>query len=86
MGGSKIIQAKYDYLIQNSLLSDCYFYLGYINRNNIMKIKDNIHRKPELIHILKIGFDIENDSTKVERNIRLLRKAANELINSITNA
>ena len=83
---SKIIQAKYDYLVQNSLLSDCYFYLGYINRNNIMKIKDSIHRKPELIHILKVGFDIENDSTKIERNIRLLRKAANELIDFITNA
>jgi len=83
---SKIIQAKYDYLVQNSLLSDCYFYLGYINRNNILKIKDNIHRKPELIHILKVGFDIENDSIKVEQNLRLLRKAANELINSITNA
>lgn len=83
---SKIIQAKYDYMVQNSLLSDCYFYLGYINRNNIMKIKDSIHRKPELIYILKVGFDIENDSTKIEQNIRLLRKAANELIDSITNA
>jgi len=83
---SKIIQAKHDYLVQNSLLSDCYFYLGYINRNNIMKIKDSIHRKPELIYILKVGFDIENDSTKIEQNIRLLRKAANELIDSITNA
>ena len=83
---SKIIQAKHDYLVQNSLLSDCYFYLGYINRNNIMKIKDSIHRKPELIYILKVGFDIENDSTKIEQNIGLLRKAANELIDSITNA
>ncbi len=83
---SKIIQAKHDYLVQNSLLSDCYFYLGYINRNNIIKIKDSIHRKPELIHILKVGFDIENDSTKIEQNIRLLRKATNELIDSITNA
>ncbi|MFB5597584.1 MAG: hypothetical protein ACE5RJ_01005 [Nitrosopumilaceae archaeon] len=83
---SKIIQVKYNYLIKNSLLSDCYFYLGYINRNNIMKIKDSLHRKPELIHILKVGFDIENDSTKVEQNIQLLRNATNTLMNSITNA
>jgi hypothetical protein len=83
---SKIIQAKYDYLVQNSLLSDCYFYLGYINRNNILKIKDSIHRKPELIHILKVGFDIENDSTKAEQNIKLLRKATNDMVNSITSA
>lgn len=83
---SKIIQAKYDYLVQNSLLADCYFYLGYINRNNIMKIKHSIHRKPELIHIIKVGFDIENDSTKVEQNIKLLREASNDLMSSITSA
>lgn len=83
---SKIIQAKYDHLVDNSLLSDCYFYLGYINRNNIMKIKDSIHRKPELIHILKIGFDIENDSTQVEQNIKLLRETSNDLMISITGA
>ncbi len=83
---SKIIQAKYDYLVQNSLLSDCYFYLGYINRDNIMKIKDTIHRRPELIHVLKVGFDIENDSTKVEQNIQLLRDSTNDLMSSIMSA
>ena len=82
---SKIIQVKNDYFIKNSLLADCYFYLGYVNRNNIIKIKDSIAKKPELIHVLKVGFDIENDSTKVEQNIKLLREATNDLMNSITN-
>jgi len=31
---SKIISQKYCYMIENSLFSDCYFYLGYINGNN----------------------------------------------------
>ena len=62
---SKLISRKYEYLIENSLFSDCYFYLGYINRNNFKKVQD-LHRKPELIHLLKIGFDLENDPTKIE--------------------
>jgi len=59
---SKIISQKYRYMIENSLFSDCYFYLGYINGNNFKKIQD-LHRKPELIHILKTGFDLESDTT-----------------------
>ena len=49
---SKIILQKCNYMIDHSMFSDCYFYLGYINRNNFIKIKD-LHRRPELIHILK---------------------------------
>ena len=35
-GHSRIIQKKHDYLVKNSLITDCYFYLGYINRNNFI--------------------------------------------------
>src|SRR5437879_12142022 len=49
---SKIIQHNYDYLVQNSLLSDCYFYLVYINRNNVIKSKDTLHRNLKYIHLL----------------------------------
>ena len=37
---SKIIGQKYHYLKKHSLLSDCYFYLGYVTRNNFMKIQN----------------------------------------------
>ncbi len=76
----KIIQNKHDYLVKNGLLADCYFYLDYINRNNLIKIKDTLQQKPELIHILKVGFDIENDPLKVEQKANLLQKTANELL------
>ena len=79
-GHSKIIQNKHDYFVKNSLISDCYFYLGYINRNNFIKIKDTLHRKPELIHVLKIAFDVENDMTKLEQQTDLLNKTANDLL------
>ena len=76
---SKIISQKYRYMINNSLFSDCYFYLGYINRNNFIKIPD-LHRKPELIHILKTGFDLESDTTKIESEANKLHQATNSLL------
>ena len=76
---SELIQRKYDYFMENSMLSDCYFYLGYINRNNFKKIQD-LHRKPELIHILKTGFDLESDTTKIESEATKLHKSTNYLL------
>ena len=76
---SKIILRKYKHLIENSLFSDCYFYLGYVNRNNFKKIQD-LHHKPELIHLLQIGFDLENDATKVGIYADNLQEATNLLL------
>jgi hypothetical protein len=77
---SEIIKNKADFLIKNSLLSDCYFYLGNINRNNFYKIKDVLNKYPELIHILKIGFDLENDNIKTESQITILTKIISNLL------
>ncbi|HXV38657.1 MAG TPA: hypothetical protein VD699_03715 [Nitrosopumilaceae archaeon] len=82
---SKIIERKYNHLVQNSFLSDCYFYLGYINRNNLIKIKDLIHRKPDLIHILRVAFDIESDLLIVEQQSSTLLKTINEILSTIKN-
>jgi hypothetical protein len=79
-GHSKIIQKKVDYLLENSLLSDCYFYLGYINRDNLIKIKNKIHRNPEYIHILKVGFDIEHDPFVIDKQANELLKKTNEVL------
>ncbi len=75
-----IIQKKYEYLVANSLLSDCYFYLGYLSKNNVISIRDSIHKNPELIHILKTALDLEHDPTKLEQQAMLLQKTANNLI------
>ena len=69
----------YKHLIENSLFSDCYFYLGYINRDNFKKIQD-LHRKPDLIHILKTGFDLESDITKIESEANKLQRVTNSLL------
>lgn len=83
---SKIIQQKYDLFVKNSMLSDCYFYLGYINKENFVKIKDNIDGQPDLIHILKIAFDIEADSNLLENHVKLIQKSCNTLFGLISGA
>jgi hypothetical protein len=75
----KIINAKYEYLTSNALLADCYFYLGYVNRNNLFSIKDLLHKRGDLVHVLKTAFDFEHDVTKIEKQATLLHSLANEM-------
>lgn len=82
-GHSKIIKTKYDYLVEHSLLTDCYFYLGYVNRNNIMKVIGRIHKNPEYIHILKVALDIESDHLLVERQAGEVLERTNNLLADI---
>ena len=76
---SKIISRKYNYMKNYSLFSDCYFYLGYINRNNFLKVSD-LHRKPEFIHVLKTAFDLESDITKIELQSDRLQESTNSVL------
>lgn len=82
-GHSKIIKKKYEYFIENSLLSDCYFYLVYLNKINLMKVKNSLHRHPEFIHILRVGFDIESDPMTMDRHANTLLQRINELLADI---
>lgn len=82
-GHSKIIQKKYEYMVENSLLSDCYFYLGYINRNNLLKVKNRIHKNPQYIHVLKIALDIENDPLVIGRQSSSLLLGVNQLLGDL---
>lgn len=83
---SKIIQQKYDLFVKTSMLSDCYFYLGYINKENFVKIKDKIDRQPDLIHILKVAFDIEADSNLLEHHAKQIQKSSNTILGLISSA
>ena len=80
---SRIIQQKHDFFLKNSMLSDCYFYFGYINKENFIKIKDTLNRQQDLIHILKIAFDIEGDSNLLLQQAELVQKSCNEILESL---
>ncbi|KAF6246633.1 hypothetical protein C6990_08335 [Nitrosopumilus sp. b3] len=77
---SQTIQQKYDYFVTNSMLSDCYFYLGWINKENFTKIKDNLNREQDLIHILKVAFDVEADLNLVEQQANSIEKSCNSIL------
>jgi len=77
---SQIIQQKHDFFLKNSMLSDCYFYFGYINKENFVKIKDTLNREQDLIHILKIAFDIDADNNLLLQQAQLVQKSCNEIL------
>ncbi len=76
---SQIIKQKHDFFVKNSMLSDCYFFLGYINKENFVKIKNTIEKQPDLIHILKVAFDVEADSNLLLQQANLVKKSCNEI-------
>jgi hypothetical protein len=83
---SKLIQQKYDFFLKNSMLSDCYFYLGYLNKENFVKIKDNLNREQDLIHILKVAFDIEVDSNLLQQQAETIQTICNDIFEIIYNS
>jgi hypothetical protein len=82
---SKLIQQKYDFFLKNSMLSDCYFYLGYTNKENFVKIKDTLNRKQDLIHILKIAFDIEVDPNLLLEQSKIIQSSCNDIFEILSN-
>ena len=77
---SIIIEKKANYLIQNSLLSDCYLYLNYQNRKNFYKIKDSLNRNSDKIHILKTAFDLSSDISESSQSINALSEITKSLL------
>jgi hypothetical protein len=83
---SQIIQEKHDFFMKNSMLSDCYFYLGYVNKENFVKIKDTLNREQDLIHILKVAFDIEADTNLLHQQSDIVQKSCNHILEIISSA
>ena len=84
-GHSSVILQKYDHFVKNSMLSDCYFYLCHINKDNFIKIKDTLHEDESLPYILKTAFDIEADPSLIERQSDLLQRSCSCLLKDIAN-
>ena len=77
---SIIIEKKANYLIQNSLLSDCYLYLSYQNRNIFFKIKNSLNRNLDKIHVLKTGFDLTHAPSELLSSIDSMYSITNALL------
>lgn len=83
---SQIIQQKYNFFVTNSMLSDCYFYLGYVNTENFVKIKDSLNREQDLFHILKVAFDVEADVNLLSHQSEIIQKSCNDILGIISSA
>jgi hypothetical protein len=83
---SQIIKEKHDFFVKNSMLSDCYFYLGYVNKENFVKIKNNLNRQQDLIHILKVAFDVEADLNQLSQQAEIVQKSCNSILEIISNS
>jgi len=77
---SVIIEKKANHLIQNSLLSDCYLYLNYLNRNNFFKIKNSLNTNLDKIHILKTAFDLTHTPSELLSSIESMHNITNTLL------
>jgi len=77
---AKIIEKKANYLIENSLLSDCYLYLTYQNKNNFYKIKNSLNVNSDKIHVLKTAFDLTNTPSELQASINFMSDATNALL------
>jgi hypothetical protein len=83
---SQVIQQKYNFFVTNSMLSDCYFYLGYVNTENFVKIKDTLNREQDLFHILKVAFDVEADTNLLSQQSEIIQKSCNDILGIISSA
>lgn len=81
---SQIIQKNHGFFVKNSMLTDCYFYLGHVNKENFLKIKNHLKNHKDLIHILKTAFDIEVDATLLSQNVDLIQKSCNILLEKLS--
>ncbi|MDC0200116.1 hypothetical protein OAJ83_04615 [Candidatus Nitrosopelagicus sp.] len=77
---SIIIERKANHLIQNSLLSDCYLYLNYQNKNNFYKIKNTLNTNLDKIHVLKTAFDLTNISSELLSSVESMSDVTNMLL------
>ena len=82
---SIIIEKKAKYLIENSLLSDCYLYLIYQNKKNFYKIKNSLNTNSDKIHVLKIAFDLTNTSSELTSSINSMAVIIEKLLTHIYN-
>ena len=55
-----------------------------LNKEIFIKIKETLNRNQDLIHLLKIAFDVEADSTLIEQHVEVIHKSCNEILEIIS--
>ncbi len=83
-GVSGTIRSKYDFFLGNSMPTDCYFYLGYVNRQNFERIKGTLDERRDLFHVLRTAFDTGADSGLLEEQAGLIKTSCNSILETVS--
>ena len=84
LGSSAVISRKHDYFISESMMTDCYFYLCYVNKENMSRVSSTLHGNPELFHILRVAFDVERDDSLLQKNAAVIQESCRMLLESLS--
>ncbi len=81
----ELVSCKHDFLVSESMLADCYFYLGCVNKEHISRAGPlALGRHPELFHILKVALDVESDHYLLRRHAGAIQESCNLLLESMS--
>ena len=84
LGSSAAISRKHDYFISESMMTDCYFYLCYVNKENMSRVSSTLHGNPELFHILRVALDVGRDDSLLQKNAAEIQESCRMLLESLS--
>lgn len=84
LGSSAVISNKHDYFISESMMTDCYFYLCYVNKENMSRVSSTLHGNPGLFHILRVALDVERDDSLLQKNAAAIQESCRMLLESLS--
>lgn len=83
-GISETIRSKYEFFQRSSMPTDCYFYLGYVTRQNFEGIKNDLGRRRDLFHVLKTAFDAGADQSLLGVHANLIGGSCNSILEAVS--
>lgn len=84
LGSSTAISRKHGHFISESMMPDCYFYLCYVNKENMSRVSSTLHKNPELFHILRVALDVERDDSLLQKNAAEIQGSCRMLLESLS--
>lgn len=78
-----LILRKCDYFTAESLVTDCYFYLGYTNKENISRVQGELNRSADLSHMLKVALDVEMGPVILGRHTNMIQESCQTLLSML---
>lgn len=84
LDSSAVVSRKHDYFISESMMTDCYFYLCYVNKESMSRMQSTLHGNPELFHILRVALDVERDDSLLQKNVAEIQESCRTLLDSLS--